>query len=601
MQPIDFIRSTPPFQQLTEEELQQVARALRIVRYPAGTVILARNGPPSRHLYLIREGAVRMERDGQPVMVLEEGECFDFPSLLSQQPPIFDVVTEEESLIYQIPESVFRRLLQNPAFAEHFLQGLSQRLRRAAIPDRPNFWGDFTSPAESLIQRSPLFVPPEATVAEAARTMHQANISSVLISSDPPGIITVRDLRSRVLAQERPPDTPVQEVMSVPVKTLPAETPIYGALLWSLEEQIHHLVLEREGTIVGVITDTDLLRHQTKNPLFLLERVRQLEPEKGLPEYAQEVCATVETLFRGGLEVAQIGRVVASLNDALIARLLHLAEEELGPPPTPYAWIVFGSEGRMEQTLLTDQDNALVYAAEVPGAADYFAQLSQRVIQQLIQAGFPPCPGGYMATNWRRPLDQWLRLFQGWIETPEPQALVDASIFFDFRPVYGALDLEPLEALCARAGEHRIFLAHMARLATHFQPPLGFFRRIRQDEEGKVDLKRGGVAPIVALARVYALESGVRARPTLDRLEAAVTAGALSREGAETLAEAFRFLLHLRLREQLKSWRAGEPVENSVKLDALSNLERRHLKEAFLAIREMQAALEQRFQVGMLG
>ncbi len=601
MQPIDFIRSTPPFQHLTEEELRLIAAALRIVRYPAGAVILVRNGPPSRQLYLIREGAVRMERDGQAVMVLEEGECFGFPSLLSQQPPVFDVVAEEASLIYQIPEAVFRQLLQNAAFAEHFLQGLSQRLRRAAAPEKPGFWGDFTSPAASLIQRPPLFVPPEATVAEAARAMHQANISSILVSSQPPGIVTVRDLRSRVLAQERPPETPVQEVMSAPVKTLPGETPIYGALIFALEEQIHHLVLEREGAIVGVITDTDLLRHQVKNPLFLLERVRRMGPEAGLPEYAQEVGATVETLFRSGLEVTQIGRVVASLNDALIARLLHLAEEELGPPPTPYAWIVFGSEGRMEQTLLTDQDNALVYAEELPGAADYFARLSQRVIDQLIQAGFPPCPGGYMATNWRRPLDQWMRLFRGWIETPEPQALLEASIFFDFRQVHGELDLEPLEALCARAGEHRIFLAHMARITTRFQPPLGFFRRIRQDQEGKVDLKKGGVAPIVALARVYALEGGVRARPTLDRLEAAANAGALSQEGAETLAEAFRFLLHLRLREQLKRWRAGQPVENSVKLEALSSLERRHLKEAFLAIREMLAALEQRFQVGMLG
>jgi CBS domain-containing protein len=204
-----------------------------------------------------------------------------------------------------------------------------------------------------------------------------------------------------------------------------------------------------------------------------------------------------------------------------------------------------------------------------------------------------------MATNWRHPLSEWARLFKTWIYTPEAQALLEAAIFFDFRRVHGDLGLEPLEKILLQAREQPLFLHHLARAALGFQPPLGFFRRIHE-EEGGVDLKKGGIAPIVGLARLYALEVGTPARSTLGRLETAGQTGTLSREGAELLAEAFRFILYLRLREQLRAYRAGETPTNRVPLERLSSLERRHLKEAFLAIREAQELTAMRFQTERL-
>jgi CBS domain-containing protein len=280
--------------------------------------------------------------------------------------------------------------------------------------------------------------------------------------------------------------------------------------------------------------------------------------------------------------------------------LLRRAEADLGPPPTPYAWIVFGSEGRLEQALLTDQDNALVYGAASPEAERYFAALAERVVGDLIAARFPPCRGGFMATNWCRPLEQWQRQFRGWLEAPQPRALVEAANFFDFRGVYGKLSLEPLQDVLADAGREQIFLAHLARAALGFAPPLGLFRHIRQ-EDGGVDLKKGGLIPIVSLARLHALQAGSRARPTLERLAAAATAGTLSHSGAATLAEAFRFLLRLRLRTQLQALRAGQPPDNHVRLETLTSLERRHLKETFVAIGEMQQATALRYAVERLG
>jgi CBS domain-containing protein len=197
-------------------------------------------------------------------------------------------------------------------------------------------------------------------------------------------------------------------------------------------------------------------------------------------------------------------------------------------------------------------------------------------------------------------LPEWERLFRTWVHTPEPQALLEAAIFFDFRRVHGPLSLNSLEEIFLKASERGLFLAHLARAALGFQPPLGFFRRIRQ-EEGGVDLKQGGIAPIVSLARLYALEVGDPSRSTLARLEAAGQAGTLSQDGAELLAEAFRFILHLRLREQLRAYRGGETPTNRVRLDALSSRERHHLKEAFLAIREIQELTAMHFHTERLG
>ncbi len=253
----------------------------------------------------------------------------------------------------------------------------------------------------------------------------------------------------------------------------------------------------------------------------------------------------------------------------------------------------------MEQTLLTDQDNALVYGDDTTEAKTYFAALTQRVVNGLIAARFPPCRGGFMATNWHRPLAEWIRLFHGLIRTPEPRALVEAANFFDFRPVHGDLSLEALRGVLLHAGGEKIFLAHLAKAALGFRPPLGLFRQIRA-EEGGVDLKKGGIIPIVSLARLFALEAGVEARPTLERLAGAARAGALSHEGSETLSEAFRFLLRLRLQDQLRTMRIGQPPGHKARLEDVSPLERRHLKETFLAIREMQEATALRYAVERL-
>lgn len=602
LDPIAFLRGLPPFDHLPPEGMRRVEQGLEVAYFPRGSVILKRGGEPSRHLYVVRKGAVRLEREGGTAQPVEEGECFGFPSLIGKASPHVDVVAAEDTLAYLIPGPVFERLMEAPEFSRFFLQDLAGRLRDSAAAEPLPIGPELATPIRRLVTAPPVAVSSTATAGEAAQAMRAARVSSVLVQEGekPLGILTDRDLRNRVLAEGRGPGALVREAMSSPVRTLPASASLLEALLFLLEHGIHHAPVEEEGRIVGLVTDTDLVRLQAKSPLHLLGAVRRIADERDLAGYARELAGVVEALFWAGVEAETIGRVVARLNDALLGRLLFLAEEALGPPPIPYAWIVHGSEGRMEQTLLSDQDNALVYRDGTPEAAAWCGALAERVVNGLLAAGIPRCPGGYMATNWHRPLAGWEALFRSWIETPDPQAMLAAANFFDFRAVHGGLDLDPLEELLRLAGREKLFLAHLARAAVGQDPPLGLLRHIRE-EEGGVDLKKGGLLPIVSLARLYGLEAGSQSRSTLDRLEAAARAGSLSREGASTLEEAFRFLQRLRLRGQLQALREGKTPGNKVPLEDLSPLERIHLKEVFLAVREMQSAVALRFNTDRLG
>jgi len=587
LDPVAFLRATSPFDTLSEAAFETAAASLEIAFFPKGSVILKRGGEPSRHLYVIRKGAVRLERDGQTLQLLEEGEIFGFTSLITGKATL-DVFVEEDLLAYRLPREVFQALQAYATFAGHFATGLGERLKNSlergqVVP----FQANLSVPVGSLVHRAPVRVAASATVGEAARVMREGDVSSALVDTDPPGIVTDSDFRCRVLAAGLGPNTPVTQVYTAPLRAVPEATPIYEAWQTVLDGGIHHLPVTRGGEIVGVLTSTDLLKQTATGPVAVLKRVERLGDRESLPGYAAKVAEMASALLGGGLECMVISGFVARLNDTLLVRILRWAEAELGPPPVPYAWIVFGSEGRKEQTLLTDQDNALVYGEETPGARDYFAKLAEKAVGDLVAAGFPRCPGGYMATRWHGPLDEWVERFRGWIDKPTPKALLEASIFFDFRRVHGTLPLDRLEEVVQRSSKARVFLSAMAKAALNYKPPTGLVLRLRGESSG-VDLKANAISPIVFLARCYGLEVGARTCNTLERLQATVDAGLLGQDEYATLAEAYRFLLRVRLREQLRMLSEGKPATNVIALSDVSSIERSRLKDTFRAIEVWQ-------------
>jgi CBS domain-containing protein len=357
---------------------------------------------------------------------------------------------------------------------------------------------------------------------------------------------------------------------------------------------VHHLPVTDDGAIVGVITSTDLLRCTAQGPIAVLRGIERLASRKDLAGYARRVAEMTAALLAGRLDATVIAAFVAQLNDTLLRRILRWAEAELGQPPAPYAWIVFGSEGRAEQTLLTDQDNALVYADEGGGHRAWFQSLADRVNEDLVAAGFPRCPGGYMASSWHGTTSEWKQRFRGWIEVPTPQAILVAAIFFDFRRVGGDLDLAPLEAAREEAGRRPAFLRAMARAALEFRTP-GVTLRLKGGA-ASVDLKAHGISPVVYLARCYGLEAGARSPNTVQRLEAARRAGLLQEGEVAAIVEAYRFLLGVRLRFQLGAG-PGSAVPSTIPLSALRAVERSRLKDTFHAIRTWQERSAFKYQV----
>lgn len=605
MDPVDFLVQHAPFSELGEEGRSGLGRHLEISWAKAGERFFRRQSE-NPHLFVIRKGGVRLELDGQRIEELGAGDVFGLGAV-TRQPTRFDAVATADCLLYRLEGTVVRSWFDaEPAFARFFLDQLSDRLRALTEGGAVALRADLAIPVGRLCSRAPVAIEQAATAGDAARRMERERVGSLLVVedsgslADPVGILTDRDLRGRVLARGLGPETPVREIMSSPVTAVSAEVPISEALLAMLRAGVHHLPIEDDGAVVGVVSHSDLLQYHRNGPGALYKRIEKAESAAALSSYAEDVAAVVETLHHGRLEGADVGRLVAALGDALASRLLSHAERDLGPPPCPYSWIVFGSEGRQEQSLLTDQDNALIYERADPKADAYFEALAERVVGDLVSVGFPPCAGGFMATSWHKPLDAWCQLFRGWIDEPEPQALLEAANFFDFRSIYGALDLEPLEEIVRLGSHQRVFLAQLTRAALEMRPPLGLLNRIRESPQG-VDLKAAALMPTVGLARLLALEAGDRRGSTLGRLHLAQRAGKLSKGGAELLTEAFRFVFELRLRHQLRARAAGQEITNHVHLDELSPAERRHLREAFVALRRFQSATAERLGVDRLG
>jgi CBS domain-containing protein len=590
LDPVAYVRRIPPFDALPDALFLEVAPALEIAVHEAGARLATRSGAPLRYLFVVRRGVVRLEREGQLLQVVEEGEVFGYTSLISKQAS-FDVVVEERLLAYLLPAASFERLLSDARFAAHFAAGLTERLKASLDAWRvARFEPDVGVPVERLVRRPPVWAEPDVTVRDVARAMRDEHVASVLLRGDPPGIVTARDLRNRVLGEGLGPELPASRVCSRPIRTVPAATPVYEAWRTLLDAGVNHLPVVRDGEILGVVTSTDLLRLSAQSPVAVLRRFERLASRETLPEYAGQVAEMCSALLAAGLDATVIAGFASQLNGVLLRRLLHLAEAELGRPPAPYAWLAFGSEGRGEQTLPTDQDNALVFADEGAAHADWYGALAARVNADLEAAGFPPCPANRMARRWRASRTEWSQALEASLRA-RPW---EVGLYLDMRRIGGGLELDPVGAALAVAGRDRAFLRTLAKHALALRPPSLLALRLRG--RARVDLKRHALVPIVSLARCAALEVNSAATGTLARLDDARRAGALFEEAHSSVAEAFRFLLGLRLEVQLRALAAGAPPTDDVALAELTGMQRSRLKDAFHAIEAWQDTAAHRYQ-----
>jgi CBS domain-containing protein len=457
----------------------------------------------------------------------------------------------------------------------------------------------------ALVRRSPVSCPAGTPISDALDTMRREDIGAMVIAGPdrvPEGILTLKDVLGRIAQPGNRWDAPIESVMSGDLVTLPAQASAYDAALAMMVRGIHHVVVVDGGRLAGVVSDRDVSRRLGADLRQASRMMREARSEEDLRAFGAAIHDIAHGMLAQDAGAAPVTLLVTAMNDAL-TRLL--VARELAPEaaaPIELCWIAMGSEGRYEQTLVTDQDNGIVFHCPDRPAGEVRAALmpaARRINEALAAAGFSLCRGGIMASNPEccMSLPEWQHRFADWIDVGDPKALLNATIFFDFRPVAGAVRLaaELREWLGAYAAGSGRFLAQMTGNALENQPPLGLFRDFiltgSGDHPHTLDLKVNGITPFVDAARIYALKAGIARTGTVERLRGAGAALAFDPATIEGWIDAFLFIQSLRLRHHFALGRRGSAIHNHIDPRSLSEIERRILLESMRQARSLQSRL----------
>ena len=551
-------------------------------------------------LWIVRTGTLEI-RDVHDTLRdrLGEGDLVHIPAAPEQS---LGPVTED-ALVYHLPLDRARELAARDGAIAQFLADDAPRplASEHGAHEHPDHNRLLTTPVRALMTSNPVLAASTLSLREAARLMDRSDISALLLHTpdrpgEPCGILTDTDLR-RAIANGVDPEQPASRSMAHPLTTVHRSTPAFEALLCMARHDIHHLpvVHEADGSLAGILSSTDLIRHQGTSAIYLVRDLRRADDLAGLKDIMQALPRLQVQLVDAGADPMQITQTITTVIDTLTQRLIEICERDQGSPPCAYAWLASGSQGRHEQTVFTDQDTALIIADHAPeGADDWFAALAQKVTAGLDACGIRACPGDVDPTHpsWRRPAADWASEMDRVLQHPAPRDAMLATHYLDMRVIHGDAALfEPLRQRALETGaRHEALLNALADQARDLPAPLGFFRQFVLEDSGEhadtLDLKMRGLLPIVAMARVFALHAGSEARGTVERLRAAARSGVISDTTADNLVDAWLYIANLRARHQARQIRKGQPPDNALDPAGLSTLERSHLKTAFRLVND---------------
>ncbi|BBM64555.1 DUF294 nucleotidyltransferase-like domain-containing protein [Vibrio alfacsensis] len=614
---LNFISQHPPFDDLPEEQLRNIALNAEVAYYRAGTDIL-KKGDDIRDLYMIRSGVVEIyRRKGELYNRFDTGGVFGQMGLLMNNRVRMPAKAIEDTLVYCIPEKIFVELCDEfENFADFMELEDSARLRTAVSNHSDG--NDFTTAkARKILSREPVTLEATATIQEAAILMAEEGVTALLIvrpfeelteedDDQLLGILTDRDLCIRVLAQGIETNIQVSEVMTYDVVSLDYSAYVFEAMLTMLRYNVHHLPILKDRKPIGVISMTDIVRYESQNSLLLVSSIFQQNTVEDLKAVSKQVKDCFVRMVSEDANAHMVGRAMSVIGSSFKQRLAELAEQEFGPAPVPYCLVAMGSMARDEQLIVTDQDNALIldnsYDPQKHG--EYFAQFAKFVCDGLAECGYTYCTGDIMATNpeWRKTRAEWEECFANWIDNPTPERLLNSSIFFDLLGVHGRVKwAEQLSGFIARrAKKNSRFLACMAYNAILRTPPLGFFKDFVMEKDGRhrnsINLKRRGTAPMADLIRVHALAIGSRSQNSFERLDDINNAGILPKGRGMDLKDAMELIYMVRIRHQALDIENGEEPDNNIEPEHMSEFERRNLKAAFQILSNAQNFIKFRYQ-----
>ncbi|MDD3528324.1 MAG: DUF294 nucleotidyltransferase-like domain-containing protein [Gallionellaceae bacterium] len=618
---LDQLTRYAPFDQMAREHLVWMIERLKVGYYAKGEVVLAPGDAPVDTFYVIKQGIILGEQDvvraqeNAAWLELHEGECFPLGALMSKRGVTSTYRAGTDTFCYELAAADFRELIKA---SEPFSDFCSRRIANLLEQSKEVIQAQYakstseqqsmSSPLSAIIRREPITCAPDTSLREVLEIMHGNGIGSMVAVDGerrPVGIFTLHDVLSRVALPGLSLDEPLATVMTPDPYTMPPHAFAYEAALVMARHGFRHILVEENGRLKGLISEKDLFSLQRVGLRQISGTIRNAVSMDTLKGSARDIRQLAHNMMAQGVAAEQLTQIISTLNDLLTCRIIELELQDSPVRGIEFCWLALGSEGRLEQTLNTDQDNGIVFNPDDGMDADAVRALvlpfAKRVNLALAECGFPLCNGQVMASNprWCLSLAEWQDTFAGWIDHGAPMDLLHSTIFFDFRPLYGAEHLAGAlrDWLSEAAPKNPRFLHQMAVNALRNRPPLGLVRDFVTGDGHTLDLKLNGITPFVDAARIFDLASGGRHTNTVGRLRELAEMKFLNEQDADAYIQAFLFIQLLRLRLHHGQCERGEALTNKVDPDSLNHLDQRILKEAFRQARKLQTKLELDYQV----
>ncbi len=616
---LEDLSKTIPFSFLPEKTSEELFKHFSIENHKKGTVLFTQDESKIENLYVIIKGSLQRfyeDTKGKKLSgMLGEGDVYGGMSILvNKSISVVTIKVAEDSVLYTLPAEKFLEVCSKfDHFKEFFTNTFAKWMQNKSYADiiarqtkdqeySPSF---FNQPVSAMFKPNLVSCSYESSIKQAAQKMTKHKISSVFIkdkNNEITGIMTDSDLRERVVAKGYDIERPISEIMSTSLITVNAEDQVFEAYLILMKKTLNHLpVRNRSGKITGVLTDNDLMDAQGKSPYLIIKEIKSASKFDQLENIHGRLPEMLLDSIKNGVNTENLTKLITAFSDAILDKIIRFAIDEIGEPPCKFAFMIMGSEGREEQTLKTDQDNAIVFEDIdekflQKTAQPYFNALANLICTMLDKAGFDFCEGKIMAMNpkWCQPLSVWKKYFFKWIHTANPEDLLNSSIFFDFKGVWGDIELTDelssylYKSLDGWAG----FLRHLTTNALRFKPPIGFFRNFVVESKGEhkdsFDLKKA-MLPITDCSRIFALKHGIKETNTLYRLFRLYTKHILSTEEYNDITQSYNYLMNLRLVKQVTAIvDEDEPPDNYINPKNLSRIDQTMLKEIFKRIGNFQ-------------
>ncbi len=619
---LTFFTAHAPFDRMEAAHILWMVERMQLAYYPAGEIILAPDTTPAERFLVIKQGSVHGEQtianasEADTWLELAEGECFPLGALLARRPVASIYRADSDVFCFELAAADFQQLVSlSVPFSDFCTRRIanllehSKQIIQAQYTQSGAEQQSLSSPLSAIIRGVPVTCAPDTPVREVLTQMHELRIGSMVAvdtAGRPLGILTLPDVLERIALPQIDLATPVIQLMTLQLTTLPPQALAHEAALLMAKFGFRHLLVVEHEKLLGLVSEKDLFTLQRVGFRQIGSAIRHAHNLEALQHAAADIRSMAHNMMAQGVAAEQLTQFISTFNDQLTARIVELefAASDLSSavPNGHVCWIALGSEGRFEQTLSTDQDNALIFTLDDGQNPDtvrsQLLPIANRINDTLAQCGFPLCKGKIMASNplWCLSLGEWKQTFANWINNGTPESLLHSSIFFDFRALFGTAELaeELRDWLTRVAADNSRFLHQLSENALRNRPPLGLVRDFVVGKENTLDLKLNGITPFVDAARIFSLSAGVTHTSTIERLRGCAEKMLIHRSEIEAWVDAFLFIQVLRMRHHDQSKAAGlcdDALNNLIDPENLHELDRRILKEAFRQARKLQARL----------